>query len=415
MYIHKHSSSKYPKMLNKVVKVETGEKTFHLVGTAHVSPESVELVENTIDDVEPDVVAVELCEQRHEAILNQSRWDEKEIDKVIREGKAHLFLMQLMLTNFQRKIGEELDTKPGSEMIEAVEKAQEKGIEVALVDRDIRTSLKRAFNELSWKEKIGLAYGFLEGFLEEGEEDVQDLLEEMQDTDVLTEMIEELGREAPSFKKVLLDERNEYIAYKLMEIEQNNIVAVLGAGHLKGVKEILEKNEEKNKKQKIDELEQIPEGKSTLKYIGYAVPAVILALVVTGFFLKGQAFVLESLLKWIFINGTLSAIGATLAFGHPLSIITAFLSAPLTSMNPLLASGWFAGLMEARIRKPRVKDFEGLMKLDSLRDYWRNGVTRILLVMALANMGSVVGTYLAGFSIFAGIYSEILELVRNLF
>jgi len=400
-------------MLNQVDKITLDDKTIYLVGTAHVSPESVKLVEQTINEINPDVVAVELCQQRHDAILEQKRWDDTEIDKVIREGKSYLFLMQLLLSNFQRKIGDELDIKPGSEMLKSIKIAQEKNIKIALVDRDIKVSLKRAFNLMSLKEKFFFVYALFESLFE-GEQDSQELMEQLKDKDIITSLIEELGREAPSIKKALIDERDRYIAYKLLDIQARSIVAVLGAGHIEGIKQIIESEKPISKISRLDEikkLDDVTESLSLWKYAGYLVPALIVILVVLGFTLKGGVFVYESLLKWVLINGCFSALGVVLAFGHPLSVLTAFLAAPLTSLNPLLAAGWFAGLMEAKLRKPKVKDFEQMLKLNNLGDYWRNGVTRILLVIAFANLGSGLGTYIAGASIFASIHDELIALL----
>ena len=401
------------KMLNQVVRLELDGEVIHLVGTAHVSSESVELVRKTIDEVEPDVVAVELCQQRHDAILDQRSWDETELEKIIREGKTYLFLMQLMLSNFQRSIGDELGVKPGSEMLESIKIAKEKGLRVALVDRDIKVSLKRTLDFLSLKEKFKLLYGMVWEMFGE-RESADELMKQLDDGDIVTAMVEELGREVPSIKKTLLDERDRYIANKLLDTEGKSIVAVLGAGHINGIKKIIESEHGKTKKDRESELrdlEKIPKSNSVWKYLGYLVPVLIVVLVASGFFLKGDVFVFESVLKWVVINGSLSALGALIAFAHPLSILTAFVAAPLTSLNPLLAAGWFAGLMEAKMRKPKVKDFEGLLKLNSLRDYWGNGVTRILLVIAFANLGSGLGTYIAGFSIFTSIQDELISLL----
>jgi len=401
-------------MLNDVVRLEAGGREIYLVGTAHVSKESVELVKETIEEVNPDVVAVELCQQRHDAILDQRRWNETEINRVIKEDKTYLFLMQLMLTNFQRKIGDELDVKPGSEMIEALRMAGDKNIRVALVDRDIKVSLKRALNKTSLTEKYKLLYAMVSGMFDDGEESTAELMEQLKDKDIVTNMVEELGKEIPSFKEVLLDERDRYIADKIIDIDAERIVAVLGAGHIKGIRDIIESEYLRLGEDRAEEircLDEVSESRSIWRYIGYMVPALIVLVVVAGFMFKGEAFVMDALWKWILINGSLSALGVIIARGHVLSVITAFIAAPITSMNPLLAAGWFAGLMEAHIRKPKVKDFEGLLRLNSVRDYWGNRVTRIFLVIVLANLGSGVGTYIAGLSIFAGIYEEIIHLL----
>lgn len=399
-------------MPDESIKVRVEGKEIILVGTAHVSRNSVELVKKTIEEEAPDAVAVELCEQRYDALINKKKWDETEIHKVIKEGKTYLFLMQLLLANFQRKLGDKVGVKPGSEMIQAIDTAKEKNITVGLVDRDIKITLRRAFNKVSLREKLKLVYGFISGVLEE-EEINEELIETLKEKDVLTEMMEELGREIPSIKEVLVDERNRYIADKIVGLEAEKIVAVVGAGHMEGIRGLLESNDfsEKKVEKELRDLEEIPEGRSKLKYVGYLIPLLIIAIVFFGFTLKGDAFLWESIVKWVLINGSLAALGTAIALGHPFSIITAFIAAPITSLNPLLAAGWFAGAVEAKVRKPTVKDFEGLVRLNSLRDYFGNGVTRILLVIAFANIGSSLGTFLAGFSIFIDIYDEVMEFL----
>jgi pheromone shutdown-related protein TraB len=377
-------------MLNEVTKISLGEKEIFLIGTAHVSKESVDLVMDVIKRENPDVVAVELDEQRYDALVNKKKWDETEIHRVIKEGKTHLFLLQLLLTNFQRKIGDEFGVKPGSEMLKAIELANERGIRIALVDRDIRITLKRALNRMSLREKLSLIYGFLSGVFEE-EKIEEDILEKLKDKDVMTEMMEELAREIPSVKDVLIDERDMYIANKITKSDGKKIVAVVGAGHVEGIKDIIESID----REYVKELEKIPESRSLWRYVGYSVPLIFLAIVAWGFHSNGPGLTIEILKRWFLINGVLSAFGAAIALGHPLSILVAFIAAPFTSLNPALAAGWFAGLTEAWIRKPRVKDFDNLFKLDGFRDYWGNGVTRILLVIAFANIGSSIGTFIA--------------------
>ena len=390
-------------MLNDVTVIKTGEKEIFLIGTAHVSKESISLVKETIEKEKPDVVAIELCDQRYESIRNKKKWDETDISKVIRTGRTHLFLMQLMLANFQRKIGDEIGVKPGSEMIEAIGIAKENNIDIALVDRDIKITLKRALTCMSLKEKIGLLYGFLSGAIEE-EEINEELIEKLKDKDVLSEMMEELGREIPSIKKALVDERDTYIANKISSLNEKRIVAVVGAGHVEGIKKLLDlgtvpgtgkKKTRDEIKKEIECLEETKKGNSKFKYVAYLVPLVFLTIVGWGFYAHGTDMTLDLLWKWFLINGTLSALGVMLALGHPLSIIGAFVAAPFTSLNPTIAAGWFAGIIEAWVRKPKVKDFEGLLRLNEMKDYWRNGVTRILLVIILANLGSSLGTFIA--------------------
>ena len=382
-------------MLNKVEKIIVDGKEIILIGTAHVSKESIELVRETIEKENPDIVAVELDEQRYYALINKKRWDETEIHEVIRSDRSHLFLIQLLLTNFQQRIGDKFGVAPGSEMIEAIKIAEENGIDVALVDRDVRVTLKRAFNLMSFSEKFKLFYFILEGILEREEID-EEILEKLKDRDVMTEMIKELSRNVPSIKRVLVDERDRYIADKIITLNAEKIVAVIGAGHLDGVKKFLgSKISKSDGENEIKNLEEIPKSRSVMKCVAYLIPIIFFMIIAYGFYSRGFEFTLEMLFKWFVINGTFSALGVMIATGHPFSVMTAFLVAPITSLNPTIAAGWFAGIVEGIVRKPRVRDFENLLKLNSFRDYFGNRVTRILLVMVFANIGSSIGTFIA--------------------
>jgi pheromone shutdown-related protein TraB len=375
-------------MLNQVEKVRIGGKSVFLVGTAHVSPESVKLVRETIEKEKPDSVAVELCEQRYKVLKEGSKWAETKMADVLKEGKAHLFLANLILSNFQRKIGEELGVKPGAEMLEAVKVAEKKKIPVELVDRDIQITFKRALAKMGWWEKSRVSFSlFVDMFGGSVDEEV---IEQLKGKDVMTEVIEELAKEAPSVKAVLIDERDIYIANKILKAPGKKVVAVVGAGHVAGLKKRL-----KQKTRNLKSLERAPKKKNGVRHLKWAVPVLFAVLVGYGLLTKGAGVTASMLLWWFLINGSLSAIGTALAFGHPASVLAAFLAAPLTSLNPLVAAGWVAGWVQARVKNPRVRDFEGLNKLNGFRDYWKNDVTRVLLVVIFANLGSTIGTVVA--------------------
>lgn len=373
-----------------------GGKEIILVGTAHVSEESGRVVREVIQKERPGIVAVELCKQRCEALLDKRKWDEKDIYNVIREGKSYLFLMQLFLTNFQRKIGDEFKVKPGLEMVEAMNVARENGARVALVDRDIGITLKRVMNQITLREKLRLFYELVSGTMVDERID-QDFLEKLKDKDLVNEMMHDLSKKVPSLKRVLVDERDRYIAYKIEGLNARRIVAVVGAGHVEGIKRILESGIKAGRKrmEEFRRLEGISSRTSWWKIFSYLIPMIFLAIMGWGFYKHGFSLTVEMFWMWFLINGSLSALGVLLASGHPLSILTAFIAAPITSLNPAIAAGWVAGLVEAWIRKPRVKDFEGLFRMNSLRDYWKNRVTRIILVVAFANLGSTIATFIA--------------------
>lgn len=382
-------------MPDDVVKLRLNDKEVVLVGTAHISQKSIETVEKVIEDERPDVVAVELCEQREHAIRDEKKWDETEITEVVRTGRTHLFMAQLWLTNFQRKLGENMGIKPGSEMVKAMDIARKNNIKIELVDRDIKVTLKRALDSMTLKEKAIILYGLASSIF--GEEEVNEkLIEELKEKDVLTKVMEELSKEIPSIKKVLVDERDRYIAYRIADVKAKKVVAVVGAGHVEGIKRNLESTPDADGlKKELRELEVVSERKSRLKYAGYLIPITFAAILGLGFYSHGIGLTLNMLAKWFLVSGSLSALGVALACGHPLSILSAFVAAPFTLLHPALAVGWVAGAVELKLRKPLVKDFKGLLTLRGIGDWWKNRITRTLLVIAFANLGGTIGTLIA--------------------
>jgi pheromone shutdown-related protein TraB len=224
-----------------------------------------------------------------------------------------------------------------------------------------------------------------------GEEVDEELIESLKKKDVLTEMLNELGREIPSIKKVLVDERDEYIACRIRELKGNNIVAVVGAGHVEGIVKSL-KSKGKNFRDKIKELEGVREKKSLSKYVPWLLPLAVVGLLFAGFLTHDAEYTLDLIVKWFIIQGTMAALGAMLALAHPVTIMATFIAAPFALLHPLIAVGWISALVEMKMRKPQVKDFRGLTQLKGISDYWRNRVTRIFLVMILANLGGTLST-----------------------
>ncbi len=366
-----------------------------LVGTAHISKDSVEEVKKVIEKYKPDIVAVELCKRRHDAITKKDQWENTPITSLLKSNNAYLMLAQTFLSSIQRRLGKEYGVEPGSEMIAALNEAKKHNLKVALIDRDISITLKRAWKKMGIREKFRLTWEFLKAILGYDEEELEELdLKELMKQDVISAMMEEFGEIAPSASTVLIHERDEYIAKKILdESKKGKVVAVVGAGHLKGIQKHLEK-----KKLDVDlkKLELVPKKRfSILKAVGYIVPIVFVALIVYLFLTGGWDKAGNALLMWFLINGSLSALGTAIARGHPLSILTAFVAAPLTSLNPAIAAGWVAGYVEFKLRKPVVKDFQTLSKMDSTKDFFNNKVIRLLMVVALANVGSMIGTFIA--------------------
>lgn len=372
-----------------VEKTTFKDKEIILVGVAHIGTKSLELVREVIETEKPDVVGIELDSQRFEQLRFEKKWKETDILKVIKQGKAYLLLINILLSNIQRRYGDSVGIRPGMEMMEAVKIAEKNSIPLELLDRDIKITLKRALSQASIWEKAKLFFSIVMGIFSDESELTEEDIDNLTQKDVMSELLEELSEQFPSVSSAIINERDLYIANKILDVKGNKVVAIVGAGHIEGIKKYLDK------KRSISELLVTPPKKKYLKYLKYLVPASFALIMIYGLYVKGFDAVVDFLLLWILINGGLSALGALIALAHPLSIVTAFIAAPLTSLHPAVAAGWFAGLVETKIRTPRVKDFESLGNLNSFWDFFKNRVTHILLVVAFANIGSVIGTVVA--------------------
>lgn len=384
------------------------KKKLVIIGTAHVSRKSVEEVEKIIEIERPDAVAVELCPRRYKALIHGIK-DEIPVTDVIKKGNVFLLIFQLILSYFQRKVGEEYGVKPGSEMLAAVNKAKSVGADVLLIDRDIGITFRRFWQKLSFFEKIKLMWYLTKSTFNREEMDIDDMLED----DILDVLVREFRQISPNAARVLIDERDLYMAANLINAlsRYDKIVVVVGAGHRKGIEKALELL--KNRPVNIRELEEVGKGKNWLRYM----ILIFTIMIVTTFILIAISLNTETLIQaflyWFLINGILSAIGAAIARGHPLSIIAAFLFAWLTSLNPLIAAGWISGIVEAWARKPTTDDFSKLMEVDSFRDMMDNKFFRVLLVAALTNMGSMIGTIYGGWYILSKFGVDVAEIIAE--
>ncbi|MCR4335193.1 MAG: TraB/GumN family protein [archaeon] len=371
-------------------RVKLKDKEIILLGTAHISQDSVNEVKEAIEKEKPDVVGVELDLQRFRQLKQGNKWQNTDIGKIIGSGQTYLFLLTLLLSNIQRSLGQKIGIKPGMEMIEAIKSAEEHKLPIVLLDRDVNITLKRAMQKMSFREKIKLLFSIVSGFFEEEKVKItSESIEKLKQKDVMTQLMQQLSKEMPSIKEVLVDERDAFIANSITKSPGKKILAVVGAGHLAGIKKLL------GKPVNIAEISQIKKGKKYMKILAFVIPLLFVASIIYLFFTKGTDVTITAILFWFLANGILSALGVLIARGHPLSILTAFIAAPLTSLHPFLAAGWVAGFVEAKIKNPKVKDFENLRNLNSLGDFTSNQVTRILLVVALANVGSTLGTIVA--------------------
>ena len=369
-----------------------------LLGTAHISTKSVEAVKQQIAEFEPEVVAVELCQSRYDSLVSGRRLDKEGLLKVIKEGKAPLVLLQSLLAAEQRKLGLDEGQQPGAELLEAVTIAQSLELQVELIDRDIQTTLRRAWRKMKFREKFKIIFSMLGDDEEDLDVDLDEILE---NRDILSDLMNELKDFSPGAGEVLIDERDAYLAQKILAIDGNKrTLAVVGAGHLSGIENHLCVNQPTNN---LDELATVPKRSVLSKSIPWLIPLFVFGLF--GYFVyEGNSVDLVELFTvWTLANAVLAAIGCIIARGHILAVLTAALASPITSLNPTLAAGWFAGYVQLKVAEPTAEDLQQFLKLESLGSFWSNKAGRVLLVTALTNLGSMAGAWVAAAGLLGGI------------
>ncbi len=385
-------------MNENIVKVNYKDKEIYLVKTAHVSKNSIADVRECIEEVKPDAICIELDEDRYKKLSEPDKWRETDIIKIIKEKKVGFLLVNIILSSFQRRMAKNMDTSSGGEMLEGIKASKELNVPLVLADRPIRITFSRIWNSLGINEKSKLLVSII-GSIFDDEEISEEDLAALKEADALEAALNEVGKEFPVVKKILVDERDEYLSSKIKNANGKKIVAIIGAAHANGLIKALDKDVD------TKELEVVNNKKGIGSIIKWLIPIAILSAIIYTL-ITNRDVGISQIKSWILWNGTLSALGVLLALGHPLSILTAFVMAPITSLNPLLAAGWFAGIVEAMIRKPKVKDFEDLGEdTSSLKGFWKNRVTRILLVVVFANVFSSIGTIISGLDIFSKLFS----------
>jgi pheromone shutdown-related protein TraB len=370
--------------------------TLRLLGTAHIASSSVEAVQHQIEAYQPDIVAVELCQSRYDTLVSDRRLDKEGLLRVIKEGKAPMVLLQSMLSAEQRKLGIDEGQQPGAELLAAVQAANEAGCEVVLVDRDIQTTLRRAWKNMKFREKWKL----LTSLLDEDDEEELDVNELLADTDLLTSMMEELKGFSPGAGSVLIDERDAYIAAKVTSLDaEKRVLAVLGAGHLNGVARHVEQGTES-----IDTsaLEELPTTSWFRRTLPWAFPLVMIGVLAAVVSTGSEVDWLTFFTVWTVANAAFAALACLLARGHPLAILTAALASPITSLNPALAAGWFAGYVQLKMSEPTAEELQQFLKLDEFSSFWSNPAGKVLLVTALTNLGSMLGAWATPFILLGG-------------
>ncbi|MFH1197578.1 MAG: TraB/GumN family protein [bacterium] len=378
-----------------VNKIKIEDKEYIIIGTAHISKKSAELVHDIILKEEPDAVCIELDNQRFAALSEQHRWDAMDLKEIIKKKQLTTLFINILLAAYQKKLGVKLGTTPGIELIEAVKTAQSLNIPVVLCDRDVKITLRRTWNSMSFWQKIKFLSVSIASLFDK-REITEEKLNEIKDKDIISELINDLGAQLPVLKRVLIDERDVYISQKMLETKGRKIVSVVGAGHVEGIMQKL--NTRLNSDLTL--LDQIPNSSNFLKIFGWSFPLLVLASLIYIGFDQGVSTASNNLIYWILITGIPSAIGAIFAFAHPLTILSSFFAAPITSLSPVLGVGYVAALVQALLSPPRVKEFHSVTDdINKFKLWWENKLLRVLLVFILSSIGGVIGTYLGTYEI----------------
>lgn len=382
-------------------------RTITLIGTAHISQDSINEVTEAIKTQQPDCVAIELDQKRCDSIKNPDSWRQLDIVKVLKRGEGFLLLANLVLASFQKRMGQNVGVRPGDEMVAAMKVAEELNIPTTMVDRPIQITLRRAWAKNSLWGKCKLLSAMISSAFT-SEKISSEEIEELKNNSEMDSMMKELSDYMPTVKEVLIDERDKYLASHIWESEGSNIIAVLGAGHLPGVQAYLEKIAAGQESTDTTEIANIPNKTLGAKIKGWIIPAIIVILIGMGFYFGGRNKGTELVLSWVLWNGALSAIGSIMAAAHPLTILVSFIGAPITSLCPILGVGFLTGITQAFICKPKVKDIEDLSTdAGNLKGFYKNRVLKVLLVFILSSLGSSIGTFVSGADIISKISSII--------
>ena len=379
-----------------VHSVTLGDRTFILVGTAHISQESVTLVEKVIEQEQPDCVCIELDDKRYQALTQKKKWEELDLKTIVKNKQLSTLLVQLLMASYQKRLGGKLGVTPGSELLMAANTAKKLQIPISLCDRDVRITLRRAWKSTSFWKKGYLLTSLLASVFDKTEVS-EEKLQELKQKDVLTELMDEMGNSLPDLKRVLIDERDIYLNEKIKSSLGKRIVAVVGAGHVAGMIKAFDTDN----KNKLEEITSIPPVSKIYKFIGWLIPTLIIGSLIVIGGQKGAAVAGENLLFWIIANGVPCAIGALIALAHPFTILSSFLAAPVTSLTPVIGAGYVAAFVQVLTCPPVVKEFQSAGDdVGSIKGWWRNRLLRVFLVFLLTGLGSSIGTWVGGYEIF---------------
>ena len=376
------------------IEFEDGRKIF-LVGTAHVSKDSVDEVARIIEEESPDRVCIELDSGRMQNKSEKKSWENMDIKKVFKEGKGFLLLANTALASFQKRMGAQTGSDPGAEIIGAAKIAQEKNIPVSLCDREIQTTFKRAWAKSSLWNKCKLLATLISAAFSK-EEISEEELEQLKNQETLESMLNEVAKELPSVKEVLIDERDQFLASKIFEAPGDKKVAVIGAGHTAGILRTLEKLEKKEITPDTSALTVIPPAKKWTQALGWLIPAVIILILALGILTNGWDQGIKTFLYWILVNTSATLVFTFAGGGSFMTALLSAITAPYFALNPVLGVGMFAGIMQATFKKPKVKDFESMSDdATTLKGWYKNRILRCLLVFLTSSIGSMLGSLVA--------------------
>lgn len=377
-----------------VYRLQENGREIVLVGTAHISQASADLVRKIIAEEQPDAVCVELCQTRYRTLLDPEAWKNTDIVQVIRQKRTFVLFLNFVLSSIQRRMAKDMKVVPGLEMKAAMEAAQEQGAELVTIDREVRTTLQRVWRLMGFWTRMKLFNQLVLSLFEEEDEVTSEQIEALKEKGALEMLLQEMGEQLPGVKQHLIDERDLYMVEKLRRAPGQKLVAVVGAGHVPGMR--AHWNDPEIDLEKLDTVPESPVWATLLKWL---IPLLVMVLLVAGFFKGDPSEALKrgmnGIIGWVVVNGGLAGLGALIALGHPLTILASVIAAPITSLNPLIGVGYVSGLVEAVMRKPKVKDFESLPEdILTVKGWWHNQVTRILLVFILSSLGSTAGTFI---------------------
>ena len=376
------------------------DKTIILVGTVHVSRESADLVRAVIEAERPDAVCVELDARRYEALSQQHKWESLDLKDVIRKKQLSTLLANLLLASYQKRLGNQLGVLPGTEMLEAVTVAGEHDVPIVFCDRDVRVTMRRAWRFTPFLKKSLLLSSLLLSVFDTTPV-TKESLRNLKQRDVLSEMMQEFGKEVPTLKTVLIDERDYYLAEKTLQAQGTTIVSVVGAGHVEGMKAILRSD----RRSRLETLDVIPPVSLAWKWVGWCIPAVIVGSIAVIGYQKGAAAAGDNALFWVMANGVPSGVGALLAWAHPFTILAAVTGAPFTSLTPVIGVGYVTAFVQAYVQPPLVREFQTVAEDIAVpRRWWQSRLLRVFLAFVFPTIGSIIGTWVGGTRIVSNLF-----------